>query len=523
MTRPEASKVYHALLHWRDFRFKIFLEGIFIGLIAGITVVLFRYILELAEKMRNALYVHLHTGPWSLTLLWFLSLLFIAYLLGKIVAYEPMSGGSGIPQVKAVILRLMKMNWQRIIASKFVGGVLAIGAGLSLGREGPSIQLGAAIGQGLSRLMGRTKMEERYLLTSGASAGLAAAFSAPLAGVIFSLEELHKNFSPAVLMSAMAASLTAALVTQSFFGANPIFSFTGIPVFPFRYYGYLVILGIVTGLLGVLFNRVLIGTLNFYDRQRVLPKGMQAAIPLLLGGLAGFVLPEILGGGNDLVNVISSGRFTLDFMLILIAAKFIFTMISYGSGVPGGIFLPLLVVGALTGGISGTVAVHYLGVDPFYYNNFIVLAMAAFFTAVVKAPITGSILILEMTGSFTHLLSLIAVSMTAYLTTDIVKSKPVYDELMERSLAKSGSEPASMGPRNRMVTELVVCVGSKLDGQKIKNISWPSHCLLVSIRRGEMEIIPKGDTKIIAGDYLYVLTNEGQTEEVYELAGECIL
>ena len=133
-----------------------------------------------------------------------------------------MAAGSGIPQVKGALLGLIKMRWFHIMWVKLTAGIIGIGAGLSLGREGPSIQLGAVAAQGVSRLLGRTRMEERYLMTSGASAGLAAAFNAPLAGVIFALEELHRNFSIMVLLPSMAAAMTATVISRALLGKMPV-------------------------------------------------------------------------------------------------------------------------------------------------------------------------------------------------------------------------------------------------------------------------------------------------------------
>ena len=522
MRTPRISKAYYSLTHWHDFRLKLFGEGILIGFLVGLLVVAFRLFLERAEMLRNVIYSYLQTGNWLLTVLWFLALLVVAYLLDLIVKTEPMAAGSGIPQVKGIILGLMRMNWLRVLISKFIGGILAIGAGLSLGREGPSIQLGATLGQGLSRRLGRSRMEERYLLTSGASAGLAAAFNAPLAGVIFSLEELHKNFSPAVLLSAVAAALTAVVVSQHFFGLNPIFNFVGLPIFPVHYYGFIILLGAFIGLLGIAFNRVLLKTLDLYEQQRFLSGMGKAALPLILAGFLGFFLPEVLGGGNELVDALASKAFSLKILWILLIAKFFFTMLSYGSGVPGGIFLPMLVIGALAGSIFSHILIHFGQLDPLYGTNIIVLSMAAYFSAIVKAPITGSILIMEMTGSFSHMLSLIVVSMTSYLVVDIAKGKPIYEELLERSLLKKGKVPASVSAKKRMIIEVAICIGSKLDGKQIKHIAWPQHCLLVSVKRGDTELVPKGDTRIIAGDYLYILTNADQAEQIRELANECI-
>lgn len=368
------------------------------------------------------------------------------------------------------------------------------------------------MGQGVSRLLGRLRMEEKFLITSGASAGLAAAFNAPLAGVIFSLEELHKNFSPAVLMSSIAASLTADFVTQQFFGQKSIFDFSDLPVLPLSYYVYLIGLGLICGCFGFLFNWLLIKTLNINRKQKWLPKVWMIALPLLLGGVLGFFLPETLGGGNQLIDSIGHGSYTLTALTILILVKFLFTMISYGCGVPGGIFLPMLVIGALTGAFYGNLMISFLHVNQQYYNNFIVLAMAAYFTAVVKAPITGSILITEMTGSFHHLLALITVSMTAYLVSDILKTTPIYEKLLDLALVKEG-HPVFQDD-DKTVIEVAVCIGSKLNGKKVKDFVWPAHCLLVGIKRGETEIIPKGDTRIYAGDYLLVLSSERDSAEI---------
>ncbi len=339
------TSVYHDLFHWKDFRLKIFIEGILIGLLSGILIVLFRAALELMDNLRGKLYLILKANGILPIIVWFIVLILIGIIVGLIIKKEPMARGSGIPEVEGILAGHLTMNWFTVIISKFVGGVLAIGAGLSLGREGPSIQLGAAVGQGFSKLLGRFRIEEKYLMTSGASAGLAAAFNAPLAGVIFALEEVHKTFSPAVLMSAVAASLTSDLVTQWAFGAKPVFDFSSLPILPFSYYGYLIGLGIITGVFGALFNKTLIKTLNRYDGITFIPKNLIPVIPLLIGGGLGFFLPQVLGGGNDLINSLGQIHFSILMLVILLVVKFIFTMISYGSGVPGGFSCHYLLLG----------------------------------------------------------------------------------------------------------------------------------------------------------------------------------
>lgn len=515
----------NTLEHWLDFRFKLFLEGILIGLAAGIVVVAYRVLLEKAEILRAKIYEAFTILPPAAVLLWFLALCFIALLLGLLGRYDPMVGGSGIPQVKGQLASLFTVGWLHVIFGKFVGGLLAIGAGLSLGREGPSVQLGAAVGQGTGRLLGRTRLENKYLITSGASAGLAAAFGAPLAGVMFALEELHKNFSPIVLTSAMAASLTADFLSQNFFGQKPVLEFPSLPLLPLNHFPFLIVLGLIIGLLGIFFNFSLMKTLELMGKSGI-PSIWKPLPALLTAGLLGFVLPEVLGGGHHLINSLGASDRTLTVLLVLAVVKFAFTMLSYGSGAPGGIFLPLLVIGALIGNIFGDTVQLYFHVDPRYVNNFIVLSMAAYFTAIVKAPITGSILITEMTGSFSHLLSMATVSMTAYLVTDLLHSKPVYELLLARIIARRGRREWNHTEYNKAILEIPVCLGSQLDQKRIMDISWPKDCLLIAIKRGEAEIIPRGLTKIRAGDYLVVLTNEEREGELMaylqELAGECL-
>ncbi|KGK90071.1 chloride channel protein [Desulfosporosinus sp. HMP52] len=505
------GKTFDGLIHWRDFKLKLFFEGIIIGLFSGIIIVAFRYGLEQAESLREFIY---HTTSWSgykiISLA--LGLVFIAFILNLIVKKEPLVSGSGIPQVKGILTGHLKIKWLPVLILKFFGGILAIGAGLSLGREGPSVQIGATVGQGVSRLLGRLKIEEKFLITSGASAGLAAAFNAPLSGVIFAVEELNKNFSPAILMSTVAASLSADLVTKFFYGSSSAFNFPQLPILPVNYYIHLIGLGLIIGLFGGLFNRSLLKTLELRDKLSRFPNTVIIAIPLLIAGVLGYLLPEVLGGGNQLIDSLNQHYFPLSFLFLLVLVKFFFTLISYGTGVPGGIFLPILVIGALTGNIYHDLMVNIFHVSPLYSNNFIIFAMAAYFTAVVKAPITGSVLITEMTGSFSHLWALITVSTVAYLASDLLKTKPIYEALYDRILTKK--QPLPKHEETMILVETIVCLGSEISGKTIKTIVWPKHCLLVNIKRGDQEIIPQGDTRIYAGDHIFALVNKNYATDI---------
>ena len=436
----KTDNLLELLVDKRRFSLRLLLEGLAVGLGAGISISVFRYLLAGSEILRPVIYHNLREaladGQWQWLALYILSFIIIAYLLKLIVAREPMCTGSGIPQIKGILQGDMSMRWFSVLWSKIIGGVLAIGAGMSLGREGPSVQIGACVGQGLSQTSRRTRFESRILMTAGAGAGLAAAFNAPLAGVIFGLEEMQKTISPALLLTGITASITAATVTEVVFGMSPVFSMGYLLPLPLNLFDVLVATGIVIGLLGRLFNIALVYSLNTYSRLGL--SGMKKPlVPLALAGILGFVLPEILGGGNLLVDSLVVTDYTIGFLCLLFVGKFLFTMICFGSGVPGGIFLPMLVLGAAGGAVLAKLLVLAGLLPAMYYADIIVFGMAAYFSSVVKSPVTGSILILEMTGSFQHMLALLVVSLTAYVISDLTGGRPVYDELLDRALGKS--------------------------------------------------------------------------------------
>lgn len=360
-------------------------EGIIVGGIAGLVVLLYRLLLENAGRWLQMI-LDFITGKPLWILLWFGVLVLLALLVAKLVDFEPLISGSGIPQLEGEMIGKIDQTWWRVLPAKFVGGFLCILGGLALGREGPSIQLGAMVGKGASRYLDRGKTEERYLLTCGASAGLAAAFHAPLAGVMFSLEEVHKNFSVSVLLSVMSASLTADFLCTAVLGTDSVFQFTLTETLPPEYYGLLVLLGCVLGLLGVFYNWFTLKVQSLYNHIPGLSTAGKILIPFLLAGVLGLVAPQLLGTGHSLVEELTAGGMAAGTMLFLVTGRFLFSAVSFGSGAPGGIFFPLLIIGAFIGGIFAQAGNWIFGIDMIYLNNFVLLAMAGYFTAIVRAP-----------------------------------------------------------------------------------------------------------------------------------------
>jgi H+/Cl- antiporter ClcA len=521
-TDSSLRQTYQSLFHWHDFQLKLFWEGIVVGIFAGLVNSLFRWGLGEAELFRMMVYDYLTGKPVGYVAAWAACLCLLAYVLYRLTKWEPMAGGSGIPQVKGVILGLMRFNWFRILYVKLSAGILGLGAGLSLGREGPSIQLGAVTAQGVSRFLGRSRMEERYLITSGASAGLATAFNAPLAGVIFSLEEIHRNFSAVVLLPAMTAALTATFISRLIFGRSYIFSFYGLPPMPLDHrMAYALLTAVLAGLAGVCFNKGLLNIHRFYD-LKIFGGSLYRKIlfAILCAGVLGFTLPYILGGGNMLVNRLAVTILPLDLLLILFVGKFVFTLVSYGTGVPGGFFLPMLVLGALTGSICAHFYVAAGWILPPHTANVIVIAMAAFFSASVRSPITGTVLICEMTGSFSHLMTLAMAAAVSYVVAEFLGSEPIYEALLLRQLKNRKEEPEEETLDSRTIIEVPVGSGSQLENRRISEIAWPPRVLLVDVKRGDRQIIPDGSLVLRPGDYLYILADEKSVPALMALGEE---
>ena len=441
LKRINENNVPRAFRALGNLKYRIILEGIVVGLLVGIVISAFRYALSQMDVLRNVmlglavpeegsflsgLEGHIWTGLIILGI--------FAVLVSYFVYNEPYISGSGIPQVKGELIGRIHTDWLRILLLKFFGGIMAIGSGLALGREGPSIQLGGMVGKGVSRLSGRLKSEERLLISAGSGAGLAAAFGAPLAGVVFVIEELRKDFDPKVLLSTMAASITSEYVASFVFGLDPVFAVFAFSKPTLTDYWMILILGLLLGALGVLYNKAIAVSQDLQSKIR--PRWLKAVFAVLAIGIVYTICPECLGSGHHLVEETGYGLHMAGTLALFLIVRFFFSVYSFGTGAPGGIFLPLLVLGALAGGLFTTVVSPLAGLPTGNEAFYVILGMAGLFAAIVRAPLTGIILISEMTGTLSGLLPLSLVALVSFLTAEALGGQPVYDQLLDRILNK---------------------------------------------------------------------------------------
>jgi CIC family chloride channel protein len=472
----------------------LFPRAILVGVCAGAAAVLFRGLIAGADGLRNFLIQWAWRAPvWG----WVVPVAFSAVgaTLGVALVrqYAPETSGSGIPHLKAVLHRLRDLRSLRVLVVKMVGGVLAIGSGLALGREGPTVQMGGAVGDGISRWLKVSTRDRLTLTAAGAGAGLAAAFNAPLSGLVFVLEEMQRDFRPAVFAAAFLAAAAADVVARLASGQLPIFKVPAYAVPPLTALPAFLILGCLAGLLGVLFNRCLVGALNRMGRIRTRIGLWTAAIVGAGVGLFAWYLPFAVGGGHDLAEALLAGKITLIAIPIAFLVRFVLTIGSYGTGAPGGIFAPLLVLGALLG-LSMGHFVHFIApnIAP-QPGVFAVVGMAAYFTAIVRAPLTGVVLILEMTGNYDQMLPLLVSCFCAYAVAEYLKDVPIYEALLQRDLARQG---VALEHREPIVVEMEVEPGALFVGREIRELGLPAGCIIVRCVTDGRESVPNATTRL---------------------------
>jgi len=411
---------------------------------SGLIVALFRLALEGVEEWRGALITRAHHHPFvgfaSVVLGCAAAVALAAWLVRR---FSPYASGSGIPQVEGALTGDLPPAPPRLLPVKFIGGLLSIGAGMALGREGPSVQMGAVLASLVGKAGGRAWPDLRTLVAAGAGAGLAVTFNAPIAGAVFVLEELVRRLETRVAITALGASASAILISRLLLGDMPDFqvaaaapgaSATGpLPYAVAASWPLYLMLGVVCAIAASLYNRAILGAVALAARldQRC-PVELQAAAIGAIVGAVGWFAPGLVGGGDDITQRVLAGGVALGAVPLAFVVRFGLGAACYAARTPGGLFAPLLVVGAqlgLLGGALAQAAFPGLGIEPV---AFAVVGMAAFFTGVVQSPITGIVLVTEMTAAFTTLLPMLAACFAVMVVVNLLRTAPIYDSLRER-------------------------------------------------------------------------------------------
>ncbi|PHM07975.1 chloride channel protein [Nostoc sp. 'Peltigera malacea cyanobiont' DB3992] len=383
--------------------------------------------------------------------------LVLGFLAGWLVdRLAPEAAGSGIPQVKASLANVpVNLSW-RVAGVKLLSAIIAIGSGMTLGRQGPTVQVGAGLAAGMSRWVPTSPDHRRQMIAAGAGAGLAAAFNAPIAGVLFIVEELLQDLSGLTLGTAIIASFIGGVISRLLGGgsldlnlqlvkSSSQFSIPEIPFF--------ILLGILAGLFGALFNSGLIFSIKFYQRLHIsLP--LRVALAGFISGVVVAMLPPSFRDNTGLRESLITGGSHPSVAAIAFAAQFILTLIAFGSGAPGGLFAPSLILGSCLGHIIGVSELYITGVGS--PTTYALAGMGGFFSAVSKVPITAIVIVFEMTTDFNLVLPLMIVSVAAYLVADKVVPGSLYEKLLELKGITLTKEVAMEGALSKLTAKDVM-------------------------------------------------------------------
>lgn len=458
-------------------RSKIILQAVMVGLISGLLVVFFKVsINKLFEFIQN----FISQFDLSHKLLIFPLITTLGGLISGVLVFKfaPETKGSGIPFVKMVMARMGNITRVRTIVVKFLAGVAGIGTGLSLGREGPSVQLGAGAGALVGKIFKMKGTDQGKLIAAGAGSAIGATFNAPIAGTIFVLEELVNKFSASLLFPVLVATVTASSVARHFLGNNPSFtipyithdlSLEGISV--------CIILGIVAGFLGVAFAKIIYKNNEFFEKMDKIPNWLKPAIAGFGIGVIGIFVPYVLGSGNLSVDLLLQHKLTLSVVVLVFAVKFFVTPFCFGSGAAGGIFLPMLMLGSFLGYIVASIF-NMFG----FHVDVVVMAMigmGAFLASVARTPITAVVMVFEMTAGYTHILPIMLSAAIADLIAEKLNHRPIYASLIVNQVKSPEAKLlSSLLVKNYMKTDLV-CFSSNMTismvQERIKNYSFKTY------------------------------------------------
>ena len=514
---------------YRNF-IQLLMVGSITGISAGLVVTVFNILVHEAEEISHHSYAYVRENPEFIPLL-LLALLATAFLIGVAVNISTVIKGVGIPQAEGATRGIVPLKWWRDLTLMFATSLLSVFMGLSIGAEGPSALIGACTGDGVAALSRRNQMIRKYQVAGGACTGLAVASNAPLTGMAFAFEEAYKRLTPEVFICS-ASSVIFGMLTRRFIyflsgleSTNAFSNFRFVEL-PYNAYGFVILAGIACGLLGVLFYNLTFLTRKAFKKIKIqknkrVAYALRILIAVMLGGLFSLVAANVMGGGHELIQSIGTKGGTVDMhpekvfglgivatLAITLVLKLCITTINVGSGIPCGIFIPIIAIGACLGGLLNTLWLK-MGMDKTYCDLLVMICMATFFSSVVKAPITSIVMICEFTGSFAHLLPVIISVFLGYFIGEMFRTDGIYEVLLEKYERETGIREQV---RELFVMELVN--GALADKREVRDVLWPEGVRVKEIERGEEKIIPDGDTILHGGDILTIVCKTDAPEKV---------
>jgi chloride channel protein, CIC family len=430
-----AAAVHASMRIWNLRLLRMTTASVIAGVAIGVVGGSFRWCLERAERLRDQTIFWSHGNPY---IGWIVPVVVTAVAVAMarylVVRLAPEAAGSGIHRVEAVMAGQVGPDSNIVVPVKFLGGLLSLGSGMALGREGPTVQMGAGLAHIAARWVVRDPADQRVVLAAGAGAGLAVAFNAPIGGSVFVFEELTASFTPWLLVSTLSAATFAVATMRWLIGNQYVFFVLPENLRSGPIDWYFLLLGGLLGVAGAAYNLLSLWLLDQQGKLSRCPPVMRAACIGAVLGLVAFFTPAMVGGGDTLTQSILSNQVPLYALGGVLLARFLLGPWSYAAETPGGMFAPLLLVGTAFGALFGGMLHHFIPSTPVPVVDYAIVGMVALFAACVRAPLTGIVLAIEMTGRGDLTLAMLGAALGAMLVSMLLKSPPIYQSLRERML-----------------------------------------------------------------------------------------
>ena len=498
------------------------------GAIVGVLIFFYKWGAEYIGSVTSWIYVTVRENPLFVPVV-FIGLVGLALVMSVLIKGAPSVGGGGIPTAEGILRGLITFRWLRSLFCMIVNSYIGFFAGLPLGNEGPSVLIGTSIGRGTNKLINRTPAWDRYVMTGGAAAGFAVATGAPVTGIIFALEEVHKRFSPMILMVAMSSVVFAEGVAQALAYATgrstEMFAIALLPAMPLQYIWIGLLAGIAAGLAALLFIK---GFSLMYkllsERLTKISLEFKLIALFVLVGAVGLILPAAVGSGHGVIETLFDRGYVWYTVLALFLVKIVMIILSGGAGATGGLFIPILTVGALTGGLIAETLIA-MGFSESWYAVIVTVTVAAFLGGTLRAPITALVFFIEALGGMNNVLFAAIGVLAAFVLLETVGAKPLYDIVLEHKLkvAYEGRQP--------QIVELNVTVqpNAFVVGKTTRDVFWPPSCLVLGVVHAgqsakNTRMDKDGDKVLRAGDSLKLRVqtyDENETKQlIYDLVGK---
>ncbi len=475
------------------------------GIFTGGLIFLFKLLSGLVMDYSTQIYQFVREKPTTLPFL-LLGAALLGLCSGLILHFAKNCRGGGIPTSVAILRGLMDFNWIKSILLLFPSALITFLGGIPLGNEGPSVQMGTAVGRGTVRLFAKkNRAWDRYIMTGGACGGFAAATGAPLSGIFFAFEEAHRRFSPMLFMTASVTAACSAVTMHLLCrigGISPyLFDLTALPSLPLRHLWVSLVIGLLCGAMAVLFTKSYAAVAGFLNKHLSgLPFVFKTVLIFLLVALCGFASGGLVGSGHDIIHTLIEGHGVWYLMLLCLGVRGLFLILSNHTGITGGLFVPTLTFGALIGALFSTAAVKLGLLSEAYYVVPVIIGMTAFSAASSRTPITSITFALEALAGLSNMLPIVigaALSFTVIETWGVIS---LNDTVINQKVADEHRDKTPLIVDARVtVTE-----GSFAESKEVRDILWPPTCTVLSIKKPNNAHSSHHAGVITPGDVLHI-------------------